>query len=300
MLFFWFWVAFINELCAFSKKLLYGKLKLQIMSSTINTSFDLYTELIGLYFDYLRKNKKAQLAISIISAILIIIFIGLRVFSEHIFKDDLITQVNNFLIGGLIFIILFFLITIASYSKVEITSGKIEIDLDGIRKEREEIKRKFSQKQDDVFNTIQLSLNQLTEYYTINLSQARSSYRWSIAAIIVGIITLFFGIWFFYFGVNPKIDLAIISGISGTILEFIGASNIYIYNKSLKQLNIYFRELITIQDTMLAIELCDKIEDSDKKTQIKEKIILSLMGRSSMRSEYMEDYFNHNRKSKSP
>jgi hypothetical protein len=267
------------------------------MSTTFNTSFDLFTEIIGLYFDYLRKNKKAQLTISIVSAILIITFIGLRVFSAHIFNDDLLTQVNDFLFGGLIFSILFFLITIASYSKVKISTGKIGIDLEGLRKEREEIKKKFSQKQDDVFNTIQLSLNQLTEYYTINLSQARSSYRWSIAAIIVGIITLLSGIWFFYLGENPNINLAIISGISGTIIEFIGASNIYIYNKSLKQLNIYFRELIAIQDTMLAIELCDKIEDTDKKTQIKEKIILSLMGRSSMRPEYMEDF---NRKSKSP
>lgn len=266
------------------------------MSTTFNTTFDLFTEIIGLYFDYLRKNKKIQLTISITFALLIIIFIGLRIFSEHIFNDNLLTQVNDFLSVGLIFSIVSFLITLASYTKVKISTGKIGIDLEGLRKEREEIKKKFSQKQDDVFNTIQLSLNQLTEYYTINLSQARSSYRWSIAAIIVGVITLLSGIWFFYFGNNPNINLAIISGISGTIIEFIGASNIYIYNKSLKQLNIYFRELIAIQDTMLAIELCEKIEDSDKKSQIKEKIIISLMGRSSMRPEYMEDFNKHKKK----
>lgn len=258
--------------------------------STIETSFDLFSGIVGLYIDYLRKNKKIRTVLTAGLSILVFAITALRIFSKHLFNEKIIQDANE-LIGISIFLSsLILLLTIASYTKIKIRSGKIGIELDGIRKEREELQKKFSQKQDDVFNTIQLSLNQLKEYYTINLSQARSSYRWSIAAIIVGIITLLVGIWFFYFNTNPNISLAVISGISGVIIEFIGASNIYIYNKSLKQLNLYFKELITIQDTMLAIELCDKIEDVDKKTQIKEKIILSLMGRSSMRPEFMQDF----------
>ena len=90
------------------------------------------------------------------------------------------------------------------------------------------------------------------------------------------------GIWLIYFTENPNYNLALITGISGILIEFIGASNILIYNKSIKQLNIYFKELIKIQDTMLAIELCEGIKGNDeKKLEIKEKIIISLMSRSS-------------------
>jgi len=258
--------------------------------STIETSFELFSGIIGLYIDYLRKSKKLRKILTIGLAVLTVVSIVLRIFTNNLFQESLVKDVNDLLFGLIIFLLVLFVITIASYTKIKISAGKIGLDLENLRTEREELKKKFSEKHDDVFNTIQLSLNQLTEYYTINLSQARSSYRWSIAAIIVGIITLLAGIWFFYFNANPNINLAIISGVSGVIIEFIGASNIYIYNKSLKQLNLYFRELINIQDTMLAIELSEKIDNNEKKIEIKEKIILSLMGRSSMRVEFLDDF----------
>lgn len=262
--------------------------------SSIETSVDLFSGVIGLYIDYLRKSPKLRFGLSIGFSILTLLAITLRILSNNLFQQVILKDINDLLVGLIFISLVLLLFTISSYTKIKISAGKFGIDLESIRTEREELKKKFSEKQDDVFNTIQLSLNQLSEYYTINLSQAKSSYRWSIAAIIVGIITLLVGIWFFYFNINPKINLAIISGISGVIIEFIGAANIYIYNKSLKQLNIYFRELINIQDTMLAIELSEKIEDNDKRIAIREKIILSLMGRSSMRAEFLDEF--HKRK----
>src|SRR5262249_48955807 len=46
-----------------------------------------------------------------------------------------------------------------------------ERELAPIRKEREEIREKIKSKEPNIFDTIQLNLNQLTEYYTINKSQ---------------------------------------------------------------------------------------------------------------------------------
>lgn len=258
---------------------------------TISISSDMYFGILSSYIEYLRKNRNAR-KIVLFSQIIILILLGsLRIFSSHIFENGLLDSVNEWSVIFLALTGLFLFVTLLSYTSLKFDNNGLVIELDGLRKEREEIKKKISENDDDIFNTIQLSLNQLTEYYTINLSQARSSYRWSITAIVVGILTLLAGIWFIFFDTNPKLDLAIISGISGVIIEFIGASNLYVYNKSLKQLNLYFKELLRIQDTMLAIELCEKIKDNEpKKIEIKEKIILSLMERSSMRTEFLDDY----------
>lgn len=247
--------------------------------SIMNANYDMFFEVFSLYITTLRNNKKARGVISFLLSLLLVSSIILRIMSNHWFNEKILDDVNLLFLGLITLFSFFLILTLFSYTKIKINSNRLFFDLSGLRKEREELKKKITKKQDDIFNTIQLSLNQLNEYYTINLDQARSSYRWSIIAILVGLLTLTAGIWFFFFDSDPKIDIAIISGISGIIIEFIGASNIYIYNKSLSQLNLYFNELIKIQNTMLAIELCDKVDDKERKYQITEKIILTLMER---------------------
>lgn len=151
-------------------------------------------------------------------------------------------------------------------------------NLNDIKQEREKLIEKIGD--DSVTNMARLTLNRMDEYYTINLNQAKTSYQWSIASIIIGLITLVTGIWLLFFMEKPNVTMGIISGASGILVEFIDACNIYIYNKSLSQLNLYFRQLATVQDTMLAVELCEKVSDENpKKIEITEKIILNLINR---------------------
>lgn len=259
--------------------------------------FEILNSLIGLYIETLRENVKIRKNLTIAFLIIIAVLSTLLIFSTDLFAADLIKQVTEVLsisLGAMIFL---FILTLTSFTNLKIGKAGLTIELEGLRKEREKIKERIEKQDDNVLDTIQLSLNQLTEYYTINLNQAKSSYRWSITAIIVGLITLVTGIWLIYFSETPNHNMAIISSISGILIEFIGASNIFIYNKSIKQLNIYFKELIKIQDTMLAIELCEGIKGSDdKKLEIREKIILALMGRSSAIEGLVNDF---NRKKKS-
>ena len=257
----------------------------------------LLTYLIAYYMEYLRKNKKLRYIITVIFAFLLLISIGIRIFSNLLFDTPQLWKINEFLLILILIFVAVFIITLASFTEINLRQGSFSIALEKITTEREELNKKLSKDEDSVYNTIQLSLNRLSEYYTINIRQAKSSYNWSITAIVVGIMTLVIGIWLLYFSEKTNINLVIITGISGAIIEFIGASNIFIYNKSIKQLNIYFNELVNLQDTMLAIELSDKIEDPVTKATIIEKIILSLMGRSSMKPEFMVD---HNKKNKSP
>jgi hypothetical protein len=245
-----------------------------------DTIFDIFKSIISLLITLFRKNKKIRIYVVIGLSIYITSIILIQVFiSEKIDKEVL-----QFL-GALGSVCMFlFLIALISYTPYTIDKDGLKVELDIIKQEREKIIERISKKDNNVVDTIQLSLNKITEYYTINLSQARSSYKWSITAIVIGLITLIAGAWLIFFQTTPNITVGIITGISGILIEFIGASNIYIYNKSLSQLNLYFRELINMQDTMLAIELCEKIDNSNpNKIEITEKIILSLMGRSSIR-----------------
>jgi len=52
------------------------------------------------------------------------------------------------------------------------------------------------------------------------------------------------------------------------------------YKKSLEQVNFFFGQLIKIQDTMLSINLSNNIKDEVRKTEMQEKIIVSLLERS--------------------
>lgn len=161
-----------------------------------------------------------------------------------------------------------------------------EIELKNLSQERErlkgEVKSEKNKSNNNVFNTIQLNLNQTTEYYTINKSQARKSFGISVAAIIAGFITTLVGIWLIYFGGNVPVSIITLS--SSVILEIIGGLYFSMYKKSLTQLNFFYEKLENMQDTMLAIELTNNISDETKKNEIQEKIILNLIQRSSQTS----------------
>ncbi|WP_437261301.1 TRADD-N-associated membrane domain-containing protein [Bacillus thuringiensis] len=174
--------------------------------------------------------------------------------------------------------------SLLAFSKEPINfKNPLDIELEKLSEEREQLKAKVQDKdikvKNNVFNTIQLNLNQTTEYYTINKSQAKQSFRASIFAIIIGLTTLVVGIWFMFYKEN--ITMATISAISSVLLEAIGGMYFYVYKKSLEQLNFFYDKLEKTQDTMVAIELTNNISDDAKKMELQEKVILNLIERSS-------------------
>lgn len=175
-------------------------------------------------------------------------------------------------------------IVIISYTGYSLKKYSGEEELENIKHERDEIIEKISQKDNNTVDTVRLSLNQIKEYYTINLNQAKSSYNWSVTAITFGFVLIVIGISWLFFSDQQNLSSGLIASASGIISEFIGLTYLLMYNKSLKQLNMYFRELINIQDTLLAVEICEKLDSTEaKKIEITEKIILALIGRSSVR-----------------
>lgn len=228
---------------------------------------------------FLLTNKIAKIiaiVISIISILgLISIFIYANIYSKGEEKIFLVDSVLPYFLVPLLLIA-------ASFTVYKLDSIPLNFDkeLNVLRAERIEITQKIEEKKElDIFHTIQLSLNQLNEYYSINKNQARSSFRFSLFSIVLGLCTILAGVWLTYLNV-ATIELGYITGISGVILEFIGGAYFFMYKKSLQQVNFFFGQLIKIQDTMLSINLAQSIEDTGKKTEIMDKIITSLLERS--------------------
>ena len=233
--------------------------------------------IINKFIEYLREHPDIRKKVFIISSFLASILGITILYLEYIAPSNLLKYEDPLFVLFIIIATLLFL-TILSYTSIKITKGGIALELNEIKRERENIKERISHAPEvDIFDTVQLGLNQLTEYYTINKSQARNSFRFSIFAIVLGLITIVGGIWIFYFRDTPNLQLATISSISGTLIESIGALYFFIYKKSLEQLNYFYDKLIETQNIMLAVTLAERMENEEKKAEIREKIIISLL-----------------------
>ncbi len=236
--------------------------------------------LLELITNTLREKKKARIFFLVTSLAAFVMSAFTLIYLRGNLKD--------YEVGINIFISLcsfaIFSASLLAFSKEPINfKNPLDIELEKLSEEREQLKAKVQDKdikvKNNVFNTIQLNLNQTTEYYTINKSQAKQSFRASIFAIIIGLTTLVVGIWFMFYKEN--ITMATISAISSVLLEAIGGMYFYVYKKSLEQLNFFYDKLEKTQDTMVAIELTNNISDDAKKMELQEKVILNLIERSS-------------------
>lgn len=251
--------------------------------------FDIFERIIELYFEpfkkislIIKRNKSARKTLAIILILFLIAFLGLLIYANYTSYYD--SEKSKFIMENILPVfavplaVTFF---IFYFSVIQSTPTKEESVIKKLNDEREIIKHKIEEKKElEIFDTINLSLNQLNEYYTINKAQAKSSFRFSIFAIVIGLLTIITGIWMFYLKTNPDINLTILTGMSGLLLEFIGGAYFFMYKKSLEQVNFFFAQLIKIQDTMLSINLAKNIGNKEKETEMTEKIITSLLERS--------------------
>ena len=151
-----------------------------------------------------------------------------------------------------------------------------------LREEREEIKKRSPEGQKaDLFDTVQLSLNEIREYCVLNKRQAWSSFAFGVLAILLGLATLLLGIWQFYKAASPNVTVASLASISGLLIQFIGGTSLFMYRNTLRQGNFYFAHLVQMQDMMLAIKLCAETGDSAKKDALREKVVEGLLKRAS-------------------
>jgi hypothetical protein len=187
-------------------------------------------------------------------------------FSPHLYDGTIVMGSVILGIGGLVV----FSVSLKAYETVD------WLELRDLRQQSEKLQDKLGAGTADVLNIVQLSLIQLSEYYTINKSQARKSFNFSVFAVAVGLVTIVSGVWLVY-SRRLGTGIATVSAASGLLLQFFGAANFYIYNKSLEQMNYFYDRLMQMQDAMISIKVSDQIQDGERKDKTKEHIVSELL-----------------------
>ena len=104
--------------------------------------------------------------------------------------------------------------------------------------------------------------DEITEYFKISKSQAKTSYLFSIVACCIGISLLIISIIGIF--VVKNVEIAIISLIIGAITEVIAGTVLWVHNKSALQLNHYYSALHENEKFLSAVKLVEKISISNR------------------------------------
>lgn len=119
-------------------------------------------------------------------------------------------------------------------------------------------------KPDDVQQNAANQTAILTKYYSEVLDQAKTSFKWAVAASVVG-LAFFVGAVIIALSF-ASIGTAAISIVSGAIVEVIAGINFYLYGKTTAQLSEFHQRLDQTQRFLLANSICSQIGEAGQQT----------------------------------
>jgi hypothetical protein len=99
-------------------------------------------------------------------------------------------------------------------------------------------------------------------YYKTNQAHVAWSFWASLVALVVGLTVLVVGVGLALSG--SSVPIAITTTSAGIITQFISAGFFYLYNKNLKQLNVFYQDLVKNQDMFFALSLVGYIRESER------------------------------------
>ena len=127
-------------------------------------------------------------------------------------------------------------------------------------------------------DAVQLDFTRLNAYYTINQSQARSSFRWALFSMFLGFTTIVAGIWLFYFRIaQPDKFMAALSTGSGLVVSLISGLFLNMYAKTQDRSLHFHQQLSRLQRVALAIRLVGEHEDAAQQTEARNLVIRQLL-----------------------
>ena len=144
-------------------------------------------------------------------------------------------------------------------------------------KERQNAEAAFNTSSDpkDLLN---LDYKRLNEYYIINQNQAKSSFRWAVFAMLMGLATIISGIWLFYFKQDiPDTFMASLSVGAGCVVNLVSGLFLYLHNETQKKSLHYYGQLTRIQHISLAMRLVEEQPNDETKTESRNKVIEHLL-----------------------
>lgn len=107
----------------------------------------------------------------------------------------------------------------------------------------------------------------VNSYYKTNQMHVAWSFWASLVALIVGLVVLIIGVSLALGGFSSAITVTTTG--AGVLTQFISAGFFYLYNKNLKQLNVFYGELVQNQDMFFAWGLVAHAPEADRPELVK-------------------------------
>jgi len=131
----------------------------------------------------------------------------------------------------------------------------------------------------DPYAWLDLDSKRLNEYYAINQSQARGSFRWAVFAMFCGLATIVSGIWLFYFRTeSPDKFLTSLSTAAGVVINIVSGLFLYLHNKTQRRSLYYYGQLVRVQQLGLVIRLAESHDKPEDRAEAKNKVISEVLG----------------------
>lgn len=134
---------------------------------------------------------------------------------------------------------------------------------------KEEIKKvedKIKENSNETTAAWELGRIKLERYLNRNLTQVQWIFIWTVIVMIAGFIIIGYGIIKVYEG-DARLNAAILTTISGLIVEFIGASFLLVYKSTMQQAKDYVTVLERINAVGMSVQILDSISKNETKLQ---------------------------------
>ena len=102
----------------------------------------------------------------------------------------------------------------------------------------------------------------LTTYHTVVLEQAQRSFRWALIAAGVGLGFFLAAVGFLVY--QQLANVAVVSLVSGALVEVVSGINFYLYGKTSAQLAEFQSRLDATQRFLLANSICESLQGETK------------------------------------
>lgn len=115
----------------------------------------------------------------------------------------------------------------------------------------------------DIIGLMINNLSEIRQFYILTKEQAQNAYILAKRSCIAGICIIIFAI---IMGTLPNRDntVAIVTTISGVIIEVFAGTSLFVYQKTLKQLNYYYASLHNNERFLSLINIASKTNVSDE------------------------------------
>ncbi|RXK81263.1 hypothetical protein ESB13_20215 [Filimonas effusa] len=112
----------------------------------------------------------------------------------------------------------------------------------------------------------ELGRMKLESYLNRNLKQVQSIFVWTVIVMLFGFAVIWYGIIKLYQG-GGSVDAAMLTTVSGLIIEVIGGSFLLIYKSTMKQAKEYVTVLERINAVGMSVQILDSISQNESKLQ---------------------------------